>query len=776
MQQNHPQYAESLNRWHFLQSNHGTLGNLTATTNWSSTSLGPIEQWPQSLKTAISIILNTQHPMFIAWGAERIFIYNDAYIQVLSTAKHPWALGRPFAEVWAEIWDTCGPLTEKVFKHAQASFADNVQLFMKRADYLEETYYSFSYSPIRDESGDVMGLFCPSLETTEMMLSERRLKTLGDISAKVLLTKTIKGACELAIATLGENKNDIPFALLYLIDESNKTATLMQSIGLAGGDAAVSPVLVEFENLQANQTIWPISEVIATSTARLLNVTSQTILPLGLAAQQITQAILLPVILTGQDKPIGVLIGGINPCRKLDQTYRTFFDLVIGQVTTAIQNAKACEEEKIRLERLAEVDKAKTLFFSNVSHEFRTPLTLIQGPLEDALADTMHPLPPIQRERLLLMQRNTLRLFKLVNSLLDFSRIEASRMQAIYEPVNITQLTIDLVSVFRSMLEKAGLQLILDIAQIDELVYLDKEMFEKIIFNLLSNAFKFTLQGSITVLLHQQDDKIQLQVKDTGSGIPASELPKMFERFHRIEGSQGRSYEGSGIGLALVAELVKLHGGTIDIESELGYGSTFILKFPLGISHLPEKQLGKRVSHAVGRLGVAYVEEAMHWLPEVPLDPVTPMDIVSSTVTSSELVHKEFINHAKSSVHILLADDNPDMREYVKGLLLSAGWQVNAVTNGEEALHAALANPPDLLLSDVMMPKLDGMQLIAQLRQQPITQLIPMLLLSARAGEESRVEGMTTGADDYLVKPFSAKELLARVKSPFRIRSTTYSA
>jgi signal transduction histidine kinase len=249
-------------------------------------------------------------------------------------------------------------------------------------------------------------------------------------------------------------------------------------------------------------------------------------------------------------------------------------------------------------EALSELDRAKTAFFSNVSHEFRTPLTLMLSPIEDALFDTSSPLPPVQRERIEVVQRNGLRLLKLVNTLLDFSRIQAGRVQATYEPTDLSALTTELASVFRSLIEQAGMQLVVECSALPEAIYVDREIWEKIIFNLLSNAFKFTLAGKIIVRLQNRETDVELTIEDTGIGISPEELPYLFERFHRVKSSQGRSFEGSGIGLALVQELVKLHGGTVTATSVLGQGSCFKVTIPKG-----ERGSGERGAGEAGKLG-----------------------------------------------------------------------------------------------------------------------------------------------------------------------------
>jgi signal transduction histidine kinase len=290
-------------------------------------------------------------------------------------------------------------------------------------------------------------------------------------------------------------------------------------------------------------------------------------LPVGPAKQHLSEALALPLISLGEDRPVGVLIAGVNPSRRLDSEYHTFYDLIAVQVATAIQNAHTAEEERKHLEALAELDRAKTAFFSNVSHELRTPLTLMLGPVENLLAEDQLSLPPDVKDQLEVASRNGARLLRLVNTLLDFSRIEAGRIRANFEPTDLSAITIELASVFRSATEKAGLHLELNCPPLPEPVYIDREMWEKVVLNLLSNAFKFTFAGTITVALSQVGSVVELRVSDTGVGIPAEHLPHLFERFHRVENSRSRTHEGSGIGLALVQELVKLHGGSVRAES-----------------------------------------------------------------------------------------------------------------------------------------------------------------------------------------------------------------
>src|SRR5579862_8850869 len=738
----------------------GSLASRIWEFDWSKTPLGSIQSWPQSLRTAVNLMLNSQHPMWIGWGPQMTFLYNDAYIPVLSSAKHPWALGRPASEVWAEIWDVCGPLAEKVFSRGEPSFADDVRLFMNRGDYLEETYYSFSYSPIYDEAGKVAGLFCPSTEITSKVLNARRLKTLSDLSAKSMTEKSAGAAAASCVEIITADPDDIPFSLLYLVDAKRKSAVLAGSSQVVKGIDRISPLSVNLEG-EAEPSIWPVREMIEHPQTQVVSLGNVSSLPLGPANQRVREALVLPVTSLGMEHPIGVLVAGVNPTRKLDADYRTFFSLVADQVATSIQNATALQREKERADALAEVDRAKTMFFSNVSHEFRTPLTLMLGPLEDMLAESAE-LVPKQRERLDIAHRNSLRLLKLVNTLLDFSRIEAGRLQASYAPTNLGKLTSDLASVFRSAIERAGIRFTIDCESVRDPVYVDTEMWEKIVFNLLSNAFKFTFNGEIAISLRKRDENVELVVRDSGIGIPPAELPHLFERFYRVKGAQGRTFEGSGIGLALVQELAKLHSGTVTVESDLNHGSTFAVSIPLGKDHLPADRINATRDLASTSLNAEpFLEEAFHWLPDSQLNShefaIPSTEAKTSVATVAPGTPKK---HAR----ILLADDNADMREYVERLL-GKEYEVVAVGDGEAALESARAQKPDLIISDVMMPKVDGFGVVRRLRAEDSLKSVPVILLSARAGEESRIEGLQFGADDYLVKPFSARELLARVHS-----------
>ncbi|MGF6276217.1 PAS domain S-box-containing protein [Massilia sp. UYP11] len=726
----------------------GEMGELIRSMDWSKTPLGPLSDWPQSLRTSVSLCLSSTFPILVCWGPDDIQIYNDAYRPICGDL-HPASMGAPFKVVWASALPVVGAAFESAHQGAGAYIKDQ-QMFLDRSGYLEEANMTFSFSPIRDESGAVGGIFHPITETTAQVLGGRRSQGLRDLTAGLATTRSIAEIGQQLSLHVERMQADVPFLLFYQIDPEGRALALRGGGGLPP-DGALAPASARLDD-----ACWPFGRCAAThSVTQVDDVAAR----LGGAAcgpydDPPRSALVLPLSLPGQQELFGFVVAGVSVRRALDADYRNFYELMGAAVNTAVGNVIAYEQEQRRAEELAMIDRAKTAFFSNVSHEFRTPLTLILGPLEDALADDADGMSAAQKKRIEVTHRNALRLLKLVNSLLDFSRIEAGRVQASYVPVDLTRLTLDLAGVFESAMAKGGLEYGIELQDLGRPVCVDRDMWEKIVFNLLSNAFKFTLQGSVTICLREHAGMARLSVQDTGTGIPEHELPRMFERFHRIEGAPGRTYEGTGIGLALIQELVRLHGGAIAVSSVLGEGTRFDVDLPFGLAHLPQD----RILHAPEgvqerqRMGSAFVEEALRWLPDAE---VVPREAGQPALADMG---------GQARPRILIADDNNDMRAYLKALL-EPHADVRICADGQAAFELALADPPDLLLSDVMMPKLDGFGLIAQVRASEELRLLPVMLLSARAGEEAKVEGLQAGADDYLVKPFSANELLARVRT-----------
>jgi PAS domain S-box-containing protein len=743
------------------------LAHLMRGIEWVNTPVGSPEQWPSSLKTAIRIMLTSQQPIWIGWGPDLTYLYNDAYKSIIGR-KHPWALGLPTSVVWREIWDDIAPMLAQALRGREGTYVEAQLLIMERNGYPEETYYTFSYSPIITDEETVGGIFCANTDDTRRVIGERELGLLRELAAETAPARTWQDACRRSGLALATNSRDLPFAMIYMLDESGRKATLS---GLAGIEPRhpAAPATLSIDSTMA----WPLT--LGQRGPRIVAELDRVFgsdFPSGAWRQPPREAVIFPIPSSGETGRPGFLIAGLNPFRLFNDDYAGFLDLVARQIGAAVANAEAYEQERRRADALAALDKAKTVFFSNISHEFRTPITLMLSPLEEILAEGGSEGSSQWRELVRIAHRNALRLLKLVNALLDFSRIEAGRLQAQYEPMDISAFAAELASTFRSALDKAGLRLRVDCPPLPADIHVDRDMFEKIVLNLLSNAFKFTLKGEISVEVRASADQTAaaVVVRDTGVGIAREELPQIFDRFYRVKDARGRSIEGSGIGLALVQELVRLHGGTIRVESELDRGSAFIISLPFGTGHLPADKIVAHRDMALTPVRAhAYVDEAVSWLGG-------DKAVAAAPASGPQDLNLPVGRGDGQSPLVLLADDNFDMRSYVERLLRLAGYRVESRADGRAALAAARSLKPDLVLTDIMMPELDGFELLAKLRAEEELKATPVILLSARAGEEAKIEGLRAGADDYLIKPFAAREVLARVETNLQLARTRREA
>ena len=729
----------------------GEMGKLIRSMDWSKTALGPVETWPQSLRTSVSLCLSSTFPILIAWGPETIQIYNDSYRPICG-AKHPESMGMNFRICWETALSVVGdPFTRG--QKGEGTYINDQRMFLDRYGYLEEAFMTFSFAPIRDESGGVGGIFHPITETTVKMLGGRRTKALIDLGAAIGKAKNIH---EIGCATVDKYQEymlDIPFILLYQLNNETGMADLIASTGLSHS-TSMAPIEIDIK-ADATQS-WPLAKALCSGIMEEVTSLEQRFGSFSCEPYPETpqSAMILPIRISGQKSLFGFLITGVSSRRALDKDYLNFYDLLANTYNTAVSNVYAYAQEQQRAEALAAIDRAKTAFFSNVSHEFRTPLTLMLGPLEDLLKQNLelNIKQPVEAAH-----RNALRLLKLVNNLLDYSRVEAGRVQAAYQLLDLCELTIDLASSFRSIIEKAGMKFEVNCIPFHEAVYVDRHMWEKIVLNLLSNAFKYTLGGKIMVLLEQQGKFAVLKITDTGIGIPQKEIPHMFERFHRVQNAAGRTNEGTGIGLSLVNELVHLHHGDIAVESEEYVGSTFTVKIPTGKFHLPPEKIITDIRKGESKaLRDAFLEEAINLLSDG-----------SQLMLTSNHSHVQDISFDKDT-HILIVDDNSDMRVYLTKLL-APYFHVTTALNGRDALSKLQNFIPDLVLSDIMMPVMDGKKMLSSIRENRETARLPVIFLSARAGEEARIDGLQAGADDYLVKPFSSNELLIKIQTQVRI-------
>ena len=734
----------------------GEMGKLIQSIDWSKNVLGPIENWPQSLRTTVSLCLSSTFPILIAWGPECIQIYNDSYRPICGS-KHPEAMGQNFKI----CWETALPVVGNAFdlgQQGEGTYIKNQRMFLDRNGYLEEAFMTFSFAPIRDESGEVGGIFHPITETTDNMLSARRTQALIDLGTAVSKAKSIQQVGFITAEKYDDYVLDIPFILFYQYEKGNQKVKLISAAGLPINTNLTREII---DLKQKNSSALPFETVLNSGKYLVINNIHEHFEAYDCSPypENPNAAVILPLYISGQTEIYGFIVTGVSARRTLDKDYMNFYDLLANSYNTAISNVYAFEQEQKRAEALAEIDRAKTAFFSNVSHEFRTPLTLILGPIEELLLQK-EMLQKKSKGPIESIQRNAIRLLKLVNNLLDFSRVEAGRTKAAYQQINLGELTIDLASSFRSIIEKADMQLVVTCNPLKDSVFVDPNMWEKIVLNLLSNAFKYTLKGSIYVTLEQVQNKIIFKVADTGVGISETEIPHMFERFHRIENSLGRSHEGSGIGLSLINELVQLHQGRIFVESVLGEGTIFTVEIPIGKEHLPTNQIiASDAFISLPNIKDAFIKEAM---------------LLIKDDGNQEEVRQPFgsvvpnnLNKIKEAT-ILIVDDNADMREYLTRLLHPFFITFTA-KNGQEAISKIGSKKPDLILSDIMMPVMDGKEMLIKIKENPETTRIPVIFLSARADNEAKIDGFEAGADDYLVKPFSTEELLIKVRALLKI-------
>jgi signal transduction histidine kinase len=720
--------------------------------------VGSVAAWPHSLRATVSVMLASGFPTLVMWGTEGTQLYNDACRSVLGATKPQAGFGQRSSPCWAEICDTLlDPMFQQVMAGGKPVWIEELMLVVDRSGYFEEAYFTFSCGAIRDETGDPIGMLATFVESTGRVLSERRLRMLGELAAHASSARAADVTCRNIASTLEEHEIDIPFFLMYLVDSDGRQARLCASAGVA---QEASPQIVKVLDAEDGDAVWPIGRVTRTGVAEecadLRSLAGS--LSGGPWSEDAQTALAVPILSGAHGTAIGVLVAGISPRRALDEDYRAFLALVATQIGTALGNARSYEAERQRGDAMAALDRAKTAFFTRLSDEFRKPLTLMLGPAGDLLAGAHGRLSADQREQIAVLHANATHLLKLADTLLAFLRIEAGRIEPRFEATDLSAFTAELAGVFRSAVERAGLAFTIECDPLDEPVYVDRGMWEKIVLNLISNALKFTFEGHIEVTLRRAGSYAELIVSDTGTGIAAEHIPHLFRRFYRIPDAGGRSEEGSGLGLALVDEFVRIHGGIVNVTSESGAGTSFTVRLLTGQAHLPEDRIVRDGHGAAAPADAAtFVEDALRWLPGVTL-PALEHE-TADVADPAEPVATE-----PATARILIADDHVDVRNYLTRLL-GRRWTVEAVGDGAAALEAIRTRRPDLVIADVMMPGLDGLELLRTLREDPQTSIIPVLLLSGGVVEEERVAGLEAGAADYLSKPFSGRELVARVQT-----------
>ncbi|RIB18109.1 hypothetical protein C2G38_2245974 [Gigaspora rosea] len=714
--------------------------------DWSSTPLGPIDTWDPALKNATNLCLKSELPISIYIDPSKwIMLYNKA-------------LGKQFKEVWPERYDT---------------------------------YISLDFNKIVTTGKglcykDLSKIGQPQ-ETTQNVLNTRRLKLLGEFGHFSSNIVSLESACHIITKVL-KNSEDIPYTLIYFVKHKLNTSSesLIAHLMATTFDKSHETIDLDKDANKSYDTYIELKR--STATYSFLKCNSW---PIYLAFKEgrnlkvllddESQAVLFPIkISLNKDHVLSVvLIYGIRRFCALDDRYMEFFNLVTNQIYVLLQHGKSVEDEKNQTKILADMDYQKITFFQGISHEIKTPLTLMISPLNDVINTCIQK--PLLMSHLQIIRRNAHRSLKHINALLQFSNIETNQLKAHYRETNIAEFTHELASDFKSMAKTLGLNYNIDIPNPDEFelalidkIYLDRDLYEAIVFNLCSNAFKHTWNGQITVRLYldyinENKKMVVLEVSDTGVGISESALPNIFQRFYRVESQVSRSHEGTGIGLALVKELITLHGGDITVTSVVNQGTTFKCWFPTGCEHLtidqiPSNKMENQINHdrQLYTSRQLYLEEISQWMKynkseteySINNNELDNMNIDADETTKNDRKYK-----------ILIADDNNDMRDYLAELLNE--FDVYRACDGQDTIRTlkTLKKLPDLILSDIMMPNMDGYELLNVLRSDVKTQLIPVILLSAKASETSKIQGLNKGADDYLVKPFSTRELICRIRA-----------
>jgi PAS domain S-box-containing protein len=715
------------------------MQELFALTDWSATQLGPVATWSARLRAIVDICLSSRFPMLVCWGPDLLMIYNDGYRAILGESKHPGAWARPVRDVWPEVWDEIGPMFEGVLEGGPATWMEDGRLVIDRFGFAEESYFTWSYGAIHDDSGDrVAGVLNVATEVTVKVLAERRAQVSTELVAALADATTPDEVRRTTLRVLGSHTEDhLGVDLVWA-----------EGGGLAPGPADGDE-------------------------------------PLGFIGDGDVHV--LPVLEPGLHEPTAHLHLTANPRRPWDALLQTYAQLCSAHVAMALSGLRRLQEERHRAEVLTVLDTAKSDFFANVSHELRTPLTLIAGPVQDALRDP--DLAEESRERFELIRRNTDRLVGLVDRILDLTRVEAGAVEAHWVRADVAEIVRGLAANFRPAIERVGLDFDVDLDDLGRPTFVDVDMLERIVLNLLSNALKFTARGRIRLRLRARDAGYEISVSDTGIGIAEHDLESVFDRFRQLAHSdERRSREGAGIGLSLVQQLVSLMGGRVAVDSTEGRGSTFAVRLPWGE---PAAQSATRPS-ITPRPAESFISEASGWAlrsidaahaPAVGAPQAAEGAASGSSAAAAPApadgaaTAAGGVTAADERPRLLLVEDNADMRDYT-ARHLAADYDVVSVPDGLDALRRLRHDPPvDIVLADVMMPRMDGLELVREIRGDERLRGVPVVLLSARAGVEASTTGLVEGADDYVTKPFHPDELRARLASNLvRARSRSRDA
>jgi signal transduction histidine kinase/CheY-like chemotaxis protein len=689
------------------------MGAMMRATDWSKTKFGPVENWPKSLRTMLGVVLGSRFPMLLWWGPELLHLYNDAYRPILRD-KHPASLAAPAAEVWAEVWDVAGPMARSVQEGGPATWTEDLQLFINSGGMAEETYFTFSYSPVPGDDGQIGGILNTVQETTAKVQSERQIRMLHDLAARAAHAKFEDEAYRIALEVLSANELDLPFVLLYLLDGEADDARLLGGSGLKDYQGPAKPAHVSIAG-DVNAAHWPFAKVMRTSHELVIDDLSGRFgpLPVGRWNARPERAIILPLSRAGQSTPSAFLVAGVSPHRPLDDRYRRFFRLTADQMMTVVANTRVHEAEKKRSEALAQIDRAKTAFLANMSHELRTPLNAILG-FSELLIDGQVPQgSPESREFLGDILKSGRHLLQLINDVLDLSKVEAGKLDFRPEPIDLESIILEVQSIVRTISVTKNVRINASVdPELKQGIMLDPARLKQVLYNFISNALKFTPRGgTVTVrALPHGAESLLLEVEDTGPGIAPEDVERLFVEFQQLEAGTAKEHSGTGLGLALTRRLAQAQGGSAGVRSTLGKGSVFYVVLPR-------------------RRPAAAAQSQFQPRPAAPDAP-----------------------------SVLVIEDDPRDQAQLVEALSAAGYAVDAASTGSQALALCGARKFDAICLDLLLPDMSGQDVLQRVRAGGPNRDVPVVVVTIVA-EKGAVAGFTV--QDFLPKPIDSNALLS---------------
>ncbi|PRP76869.1 response regulator receiver ATP-binding protein [Planoprotostelium fungivorum] len=748
------------------------LVRLFLATDWSKTSLGPLSDWPSSFCDATIICFTSAFPMSLFLGRELVQFYNSGYIDMWPDKQaKTWA--KPLQQGWPEVWSELDSLINDVCSKGEGFYMMAKLFLLQVGPLLKELYFNFSYSPV-SQGRHIVGIINTVADCSNYVINNRRMEQLRVLALRFTSISTTEDMCKTLTEVLGTNTHDIPFFAYYQVTGEDLSLISRSPCGIGYPTSITGPT----------DTSSPLAEAVTRAVWNTCN--DRTSVELDLSGYELPicggwkeppkSSCVTPVF--SDDVLVGVLLVGLNQHLDYDDSYRDFISLVSNQVGNAVKFSKVREDTRKRLEMLSNLDRARTVFFTNVSHEFKTPITLTLGPLEDllnrernvyakdVLSHKKPNLDPTQTRKIDLIYRNSLRLLKLVNNLLDFSNLDNGEFNGKFEVVDVRELTIECCNLFESSFQKSKLIFLVDCEEVTGEVLVDRDMFEKIVLNMISNSFKYTKNGSVRVSLKDGDEFVIITVEDTGIGISEIDLPHVFKRFYRGTNREARQ-AGTGIGLALVSELVQLHGGRVDIESKLGQGTRTTATIKKGQSHIPPDRIHRLDPSMSGSIKIKDKHSvSSSWLSSLSR---TPPSGTSSPPSPGSMMSTESSHHRWRIAFLCL---DSEMREYILSII--GGDYDVFVSDDVESIYTQInGNKSDLVLADISTSG-PGFTLLEQMRNEPTNVNLPIIFVNARSGD-NQMESLGKGVDDCLVMPFSDLELRARIAVHIRMSQAQLS-